>query len=514
MSSRSEITKIMGEKLNLIVVFFLATFIRSIPEIISYPYPIGFDTITYYIPLSISGIIVDLPYLAPPLIYTLIIALQRLVSDPVIAIKIVGPLLYGVLNVCVYIFARFKLNNSVKDSFITVFISSLHIVNLRVSWDLYKQMLGLTLLLLLLTISSRKGLRWAVLIALIGILNALTHELTTAMMVLLFLSKLIISRSTFFRLALRNFTLILPSIFIFLLGRIVVPTKPLDLSGLSYSINLLDKVFYDVGFFFYVFFLTIPILVIGLFVVKDFELKSWFMLCLLLTFLPTIMQIEIVPSYRWILLLGIPLSIISSQGALWFSRSNFNLGLVTSWFLIIMLSFTGYAYLTYQEPLRYTTIEQTYLKYVPSKMVESTIPLNYIDDLNRLVLWIDEELEPGSIILTPFQFYGWIIYTFSHKSPIRYEKIDSVPSLDILLSSLILPTDKKFIYLPKADVFEPESLNIIYSTINNLNYSNINLYVIWWKPNIANTLKILLPEEFNVVKELGGLAVYAYLKTK
>src|SRR5215213_6726919 len=42
---------INSEKYTVLFIFSIASLVRTIPELIAYPYPIGYDVINYYIPV-------------------------------------------------------------------------------------------------------------------------------------------------------------------------------------------------------------------------------------------------------------------------------------------------------------------------------------------------------------------------------------------------------------------------------------------------------------------------------
>src|SRR2546426_2085766 len=133
--------------------FLLPFTVRAIPEVIAGPYPIGYDTITAYVPLmrdwaaGHTGSQFN-PEIGGWLLFVLFgfaYALTRI--DPVTIVKVAGPILYGILGFSEYFFAQRVLHWSKAKSFLFVFIASIYFVSLRVSWDLFRNTLGLALML-------------------------------------------------------------------------------------------------------------------------------------------------------------------------------------------------------------------------------------------------------------------------------------------------------------------------------------------------------------------------------
>ena len=124
------------------LIFFVAFFLRLLPEIIVPSYPVGYETITYYAPAMtpsttvVNGEFSDLltqfvllnPSLgeflrAGPLFYVLMwFSVDLFGVDAFVLLKIVGPLLYGCLALSFYIFTRRGLNLETKIAFLVALI--------------------------------------------------------------------------------------------------------------------------------------------------------------------------------------------------------------------------------------------------------------------------------------------------------------------------------------------------------------------------------------------------------
>ena len=94
--------------------FLVPLFIRSIPEILVGPYPIGWDTIAFYVPNTLDWATgkMGLPQILAiaPVMYSLSVAVYLATKvNPVWIFKIMGPLSYGSMIWALYRFLRTNL---------------------------------------------------------------------------------------------------------------------------------------------------------------------------------------------------------------------------------------------------------------------------------------------------------------------------------------------------------------------------------------------------------------------
>src|SRR2546426_4084319 len=142
--------------------FLLPFTVRAIPEVIAGPYPIGWDIISFYVPntldmaagrMSVWGILGS-----GPLMYSFIVPIYVLTRiSPILLFKATGPVLFGLLCCSVFRFCEKKLGLSARSAFLSVLFLSFYFVSLRVAWDAYQAELGLTLLVLGLTVRGESG---------------------------------------------------------------------------------------------------------------------------------------------------------------------------------------------------------------------------------------------------------------------------------------------------------------------------------------------------------------------
>src|SRR5437870_11204377 len=129
--------------------FLVPVFIRSIPEILVGPYPVGWDTIAFYVPNTLDWAAGRLGWAAllgtAPLLYMISVPAYLLTRiNPVWIFKIMGPVLYGSMILALYRFLRLGMGWTDKMSLGGGLMTAVYLLPLRTSWALDRNMLGLT----------------------------------------------------------------------------------------------------------------------------------------------------------------------------------------------------------------------------------------------------------------------------------------------------------------------------------------------------------------------------------
>jgi hypothetical protein len=137
--------------------FLIPLGIRAIPEIIAGPYPVGFDTINYYVPWSVrypfnvAGF-----FMEPAMVFWLLNSLTFLSRiSPFLEMKIIFPLAFGLLGFSLFQFLTRAIDNSKEKAlFVSLFVMS-QVATLRLSWDQLRIVLGLSATLVLPLVNGR-----------------------------------------------------------------------------------------------------------------------------------------------------------------------------------------------------------------------------------------------------------------------------------------------------------------------------------------------------------------------
>ena len=147
----------------LLAAFFVPLMVRSIPEILSWPYPLGLDTLTLMPTIQQAWVFTLSPvgFLQNTNLFLLLATLLNGLFHNVITVtKILGPLLLAALSFVMYLYARKGLCWSSRKSLLVSILVATYFVSLRDSWDLYRQTLGLVFLMAaLISLKSFKSPR-------------------------------------------------------------------------------------------------------------------------------------------------------------------------------------------------------------------------------------------------------------------------------------------------------------------------------------------------------------------
>ena len=427
--------------------FILPFLFRAIPEILMGPYLVGFDTLAHYVPTTLLWFRGDLPLLSfvgtAPLFYSMIISFVSLGGSLVMIMKVVSVAFQGLLGLSIYGFAQKGLGWSPKKSIATALLGTLYFVALRVSMDLLRNMLGLVFFFAVLTlfsISERKGYSWRryLLLGLSMVAVVLSHQLVAVIMLGVFAFtigyKLVRRKSADgIRLAL----VYLPAALLFLALLFLVPSVPefrvifgfsssndgwLALFGFSSYPSMLLS---EARFFLFCFLPLLPFLLLGIWRLKNFQIRSWIVLSAILLFVPLVSPSNL----RWVLMLTYPLAFCVVEGlsrlkSVSWKRFGFTLRRIGIIYLVLMVSVLsfGFVLMTPQSPFPYFAEPiNAYIYQIPSSMLQNTVPRSDCADTVNALQWFKNNVDSNAVLLTHRAFYGWAMLTINANQIVLYE---------------------------------------------------------------------------------------------
>src|SRR3989442_10742373 len=142
-TSALRFVQLMGQHKLAFAAFLVPLSIRSIPEILSGPYPVGWDIIAYYVPNTIDMVSGRMNVweiiTSPPVMYAITVPAYVLTrTNLVLTFKVLGPILYGFLGWSIFWFCQRRLHWSGSKALYAVLFISAYFVTLRISWDAYQ----------------------------------------------------------------------------------------------------------------------------------------------------------------------------------------------------------------------------------------------------------------------------------------------------------------------------------------------------------------------------------------
>ncbi len=404
-----------------ILAFTIPAGVRAIPEVLAGPYPIGWDTLAFYVPVTMDWAAGTAGFLAmigeAPLIYMISVPASKFFqTDPVVLFKVMGPVLYGFVIFSLFEFLRAGLRWNQRKSFATAIFTALYFVTLRVGWDLYRNMLGLGFILLGLPLLIRpEGSRNKALLSALIVLSVLSNQFTAILFLFLVSAKAAVhltknERELFFDLS----KVATPGLLTFI--SIVVaeavssgnpfPKQPPLPETQSFWLNL--------QFMGYAYLPIIFLAILGVRKVRNLEMGLWSVLCFVASVLSSVPFLGVVEtSYRWTLLLTIPLCVYAADGL---SRVK-RIGAKTSGLfglllrnvprvvpVALLLFAMLYVALPDQQASAYYTL---YPGLLPTSMLQNTIPQSDFGSLTRILGWLEANSNLQTALITHQAFYGW-----------------------------------------------------------------------------------------------------------
>lgn len=471
--------------------FLIPLGIRAVPEILVGPYPVGWDTIAFYVPNTLdwaAGKVGLLEMLGTaPLMYMISVPLYGLLqADPVWVFKVMGPVLYGSMFWALFRFLGSGLGWSGRMSLGGVLVGSLYFVSLRISWDMYRLMMGLVFILLALPLLNREmGPRKQALLSLLIVLAVASDQLTGVIILVLLGARVLaeVRRGRLNELA-KWVKIATPGATLFLLivyaGNIA---SGIGLVQAQPPVPSMEGISSSIGFLVFAYLPLAPLILVGARKVANRDLRTWSLFCVgaaLTALVPSFGLV--VMSYRWSLLLSIPLCVYAAAGLARLAHSVGPpvdlVGLVRRKGLPIIsaaLVFSAalYVALPAQQAMTYYTAFPALL---PTSMVQNTVPLSDMASLRETLDWAAATMGPETALITHQAVYGWA---------------------------------RAYFPLPERIVnYEYSSPLVGVEEARLQGYSRV--LMIWWTDGLGWHGQPSVPNLFTPIHMAGNLAVYAY----
>jgi hypothetical protein len=510
--------------------FALGFVIRLIPELLSFPYPIGFDTIYYAAMIKRGAIWQDwTSAFSMWLFNAIVIPIHQITRlDPFILLKLVTPLLYA-FNVCgVHNFARKALGWNVKKSLFASLFFAFQLASLRLSWDLYRNMLGLAILLfslsLVKTIETKKSLALFVLLSVTaGFAHIFVSVVLFAIVLCMVITGLIEKKRKMTNVLLAStpaFVLFIATLFFVSKGISAPALNAIDLrknptrpGGLFFLVNYLnvsdlvqnyqtytDLALHIFSLFAILYLWWLPLVLVGFF--RDRILDGWTLLPLFVSLNALITPFCAVDLWnRWMFMLVYPLTFYAINGIEKALKSNGKyvflvfrkLGKVK----ISRKTMQGMFFLTVIFGLIFMSVPPFYDRfgvffiptvssYLPSTMLYNTVPLRDVKSTVRVMEWLNDNMVNGAGVLINHVFLWWADLYLDKKIMIIYFMKDLENALSVAL----------------AKGFNP-------------------IYLVWWNENYLiwqdqeiGWYSITLPKYFKYIFRSDRISVFQYMSVE
>ena len=480
-----------------VIVSFL---IRSVPEIMSSPFPIGFDTMNYYVPALLDGrwSVADLTSPDPYCVVQLL-TYQFLIHDPVLLVKVMGPLLNSALALAIYYYARRCLRWSPPKASCGAVLCTSYFVALRISWEMYRQMLGtIFLFLALVSMTYSAKLKQRIGTMTFALLTAVSHEIPG----LILISVFVLKSATYLRHRSGHRALWLPIAAIVTLA-ILLYHRYVPGSGLVLPVSIQGEfrapALDIVGFYLYCYWMVIPIALVGVKHVKEFALRVWVVVCLAGSLLVFALPQGAAMWFRSAIFLVYPVMLWFVQGlttTLDPQRLGYKAVAIKGVALASLLLITSLSaiYLVTGPENAFPLFGQynAYLVYLPSSMVQNSVPIDDARQVVRALEWVQTQGNSTLVIPKPFWGYGKLILTGTTVSVI-YLDFPTLP---------VSPRDQNNEVLLKRVMDD-----IVQGAPTN---GRADVRFIWWISGTGWYGVTWLDPRFHLIFAAGDIAIYSY----
>jgi len=409
-----------------LIVFCIGGLIGIIPIIQNFPFPVGYDSINYYLPalydLNHNPVIGGT--LFPVYIFLVYIFYLISFSDLYLAFNVVNVFLYGSLSVTTFLLIKTVLRQSVDKSILFTIFVILQLSTLRMAWDLHRDILALIFLnLCLVTINHLKSLdnNKSVLLqyGTVSVLYVAAIFSDRMIGILLIISS--ISFSIIYKLkllgAINLLLLILFLTYFFLLDDITfvsIGSNPIDtLANPAFNKNSLSP--YDlVVLYLSLNGILIPFFILGFLKKSDsLTLKIPTLVTIILSF-----SWLVIPNYnylvpeRWIILSGFFISIFGLYGFFFVVDRLVNSKFKKLVSVLFISSFVTYGILFIVLPygivFTIPSIFQNQTGFtIPLSMSFNSLEIPKNQDLVKSIDWINTNTKNNSEIIGTLHWRGW-----------------------------------------------------------------------------------------------------------
>lgn len=440
-----------------LIVFFSATSLKIVTELMAYPYPIGYDVINYYIPLLLnfenewSTLSREYPFY----IYVLHLAQNLTGLSVQTTVSTFATLVFGLFAVSIFSLGKAIFNGSSVSAVLVALFVIVQIPVLRTTWDLHRDMFALTMMFFAISIliylrnthSCRFPSLGVILCLLFTVLSVISDRMVGAWLIVVYFIYTIPPRE---RTVVLSLVVASVSFIVFLIifgdvysiisssirsiadadvtAQIVGAEAPLN-DGYNRT-NLLS-------YFIALNVLLVPLAIIGYLQIKETLLKISLMVALVgsMTWLVLPSTRELVAD-RWILLLGVALSIFAGFGFVRTIqlistrlRNSYSYILVSVPIFLIFAQFgVVYAVLPYEAQVSIIGLfDKNIQSFAPKSMQFNSVKVAQSPQIIDIIKWINENTSEHTTVVGSGDWRGWFISGLvGNRNFVSYERLANI----------------------------------------------------------------------------------------
>jgi len=406
-----------SEKHAVLVVFILCIALRAAPELVAYPYPIGYDVINYYIPTITNfedkwdTVSKQFP-LYVTFLYLVSITTGLPAYSVVVAVIIV---MTGIFGISLFYLGRNLLKLGISHSVFIAIFAIVQLAVLRTTWDFHRDIFALTTMMFVFSLLGKKNAGWKSLVIILAL--ATLTVAADRMVGALFSVSLVV-----YTIVTRRRELALTGIFaIGMFCALTVTTqstpdiKTITSTEIPQNNNEL-KEFYNPAdlliFFVVINGLLVAAAAIGFLNMKNsLLLKIPLLICLMGSFSWLVFpENRHLLADRWIILAGIFLSVFAGYGILHLVRNlkkRFTVaGFILGAFAVLGVSYAVIPY--HSASALYGIVGLQSENLPPLSMQFNSIDVEDNDDLLSAIAWMNKNTEQDALIVGESHWRGFM----------------------------------------------------------------------------------------------------------
>jgi hypothetical protein len=154
-----------SEKYTALVVFAVCITLRVVPELMAYPYPIGYDVVNYYMP-TVTNFEDKWDTVSKqfPLYVTFLYFISITTGLPAHSVVVgVAIVMAGVFGMSLFYIGRALLKLGISQSVFLAIFAIFQVAILRTTWDLHRDIFALATMMFAFSLLGRKDAGWKVL---------------------------------------------------------------------------------------------------------------------------------------------------------------------------------------------------------------------------------------------------------------------------------------------------------------------------------------------------------------
>jgi hypothetical protein len=376
-------------------------------------------------------------------------------------------------------------------------LAGTYFVSLRISWEMYRQMLGSIFLIATLIALRFQNMKIKLLtISILGLLIVWSHEFIAILYFIIIAINIFTYKEIYSKVSI--FLTIIPAAILFMyqlynpaIGYIKVSIEQVT------STSWIDLASFITGFLIYIFLPIFPLALIGVNTLRNIDIWSWIAICLVFTYWPLFLpEYSIVLWFRWAILLVYPMIFLTIEGAdrllnigrkiIW----KLNIGkIIVLSILILNLVFSGYYLVSLPEnQIEYFGKLNNYKQYIQTSMLQNSVSISDMPNVIEALNWIKSNMDKKNTVLVLHEaIHNW--------ARIIARDINSIRINETELSSQI------------RENVENRLLNIAKENVKNGN----QVYTIWWIDRKGWYEMPELPSQFKEIKRFGDIGIFEYI---